>query len=237
MSTTPGTQPDPNTPQFVQPPAPAPAPPAPAPAPQPQQLTRPDGVSEEEWNDLREPGKRAIIRERERAATAERALAARTPTPAPPKTDPPKEPAKSDPPKLGDGQQDIAAIVAQAVSAAMAPLIARDEQRETTAAVTKLTDTVLEAAKLKLTDPTDALSNIDLGQVTDGNGGPDAAKITAELDALIVRKPHLAKVVDTRPFAPPGAGAGQANPSLDARVKSTVADMRASQGLPPLKND
>lgn len=202
--------------------------PAGQPADAPQ---RPDGVSEDEWSALGDPGKRALVRERDRATRAEHDLAAArsasAPKPAPPKQDPPG----------GQGEQqqgDIAAIVQQAVAAAIAPFQQAQQQREAEDAARQVAQAVTTEADTRLYDPSDALSNLNLAELTDGSGRPDPTKITAALDDLVKRKPHLAKVVDTRPH--PGAGSflgGGAAPavSMDDQVKAALAKMQASTGV------
>jgi hypothetical protein len=220
-------------------PAPAPAPaapapvPAPAPAGPPQQPDRPDGISDAEWAALGDPGKAALVRERQRAAAAEQALAAeRAKKPTPPKPNDPPKP--TDPPKGPDGQPDIAAIVQQAVAAATAPLLEAQAQREADAAAAVIRDAVTTAASTRFYDPTDALAQIDLTTLTDGNGRPDQQKVTTALDDLLTRKPHLGKVVDTRRQAPLGtpigAGGGPSAP-LEDRVKATLAQMQSTVGV------
>ena len=201
---------------------------------------RPDGVSEEEWNALADPGKRAIIRERERATRAEQEAAAlrasRTPKPGPPKDD--KGGQDGAQPPAGGQQQpeptDIAAIVQQAVAAAIQPFHEAQQQTAADAAARKVAETVTTAAAAKLHDPSDALVQLDLTTLTDGSGQPDATKITAALDDLVQRKPHLAKVVDDS--RRPGAGhslGGAAAPivSEDDRVKAALAKMQAAAGV------
>lgn len=225
------------TPPEPGPTPPAPNPPAPA-VPPPAAPERPDGITEQEWNALGDPGRAAIVREREARQAAERALAASRARPAPPKQDPPApEPGKQDPPKVDPpktGEIDIAAIVQQAVQAAVQPFVERDQQREADQAANQVRDAVLEAAKNRLHDATDALTSIDLTTVLDGNGGPDATKIKDALDNLVIRKPHLAKIVDDRRFsAQPGVGPtpGGSTPPINDRVKDTLARMQASAGV------
>lgn len=212
-------------------PTPAPTPPTPPtpPAPPAPAVTdRPDGVSETEWNALGDPGKTALVRERQRATAAEQALAAtRAIPPAPPKPTPP-------PPVDKDGKPDIAAIVQQAVAAAIQPFQDAQTQRDAEAAATTIRDSLTTAASARFHDATDALAQVDLTTLTDGNGRPDEQKITQALDDLLARKPHLGKAVDNRrhaaPGAPIGAGGGPAAP-LDDRVKATLARMQASSGV------
>lgn len=218
-------------PAATPPPAPAPAP-APVPPAAPE---KPDGVSDAEWAALGDPGKSAIVRERQRAATAEQALAAERArhTPKPPGTPPAPNPAA--PAKTADGQPDIAALIQQAVTAATAPLLEAQAQRDAETAASVIRDSVTTAASARFHDPTDALAQIDLTTLTDGNGRPDQQKITTALDDLLTRKPHLGKVIDSRRHAPPGTpigatGVGPGAP-LDERVKATLTRMQQSSGV------
>lgn len=201
------------------------------PADPPQGPQRPEGVSEQEWDALGDPGKAAIVRERERASAAERALAAeraKVPKPAPPKADPPS-PSKSD-----DDQPDIAAIIKDAVAQAVKPFQDAQAQAEADRAATAIADAVTAAAKDRFHDPSDALAGIDLTGVTDGNGRPDQTKIDDALKDLLTRKPHLGKPDDGRrrppAGAPVGAGGGSSIP-LDDRVKATLARMQSASGV------
>jgi hypothetical protein len=220
-----GGQPDPPLPPE---PAPAPAPGPPAPP------EKPDGVTDAEWAALGDPGKAAIVRERQRAAAAEQALAAERNkhTKTPPKPEPPKP---ADPPKGPDGQPDIAALIQQAVQAATAPLLEAQAQRDAETAAGRIRDAVTTAAAARFHDPSDALAHIDLTTLTDGNGQVDQQKVTTALDQLLTRKPHLGKVVDTRRHAPDGTpiGGGGDGPAalLDDRVKATLARMQAAAGV------
>lgn len=203
----------------------------PTPAPTPPAAERPEGVSESEWAALGDPGRTALTREREARRTAEQALAAAraTPPPTPPKPAPP-----ADPPKGPDGKPDIAALIEQAVTAATAPLLEAQAQRDAEAAATVIRDAVTGAASARFHDATDALAQVDLTTLTDGNGRPDEQKITAALDELLTRKPHLGKAVDNRRQAPPGSPIGAtpgAAAPLDDRVKATLARMQAASGV------
>lgn len=196
---------------------------------------RPDGVTEEEWTALGDPGKRAIVRERARATKAEQEAAAlRAPKPAPPKTDDKAgQQGDKDSPPAPD-PTDIAAIVQQAVAAALKPIQERDEQRTAVEAAQKVAEAVTDAAKERLHDASDALVNVDLTTLTDGNGKADAAKITQALDDLVKTKPHLAKVTDTtrRPGADAMLGGATAPVSSeDDRVKAALAKMQVSAGV------
>lgn len=192
---------------------------------------RPEGVSEEEWKALSDPGRTALVRERDARAAAERALAAARARPAPPKPqDPPKsDPSKVDPPKVGEGT-DVAALIQQAVAAAVKPFVEERQQARAEEAAGKVRDAVLEAAKSRLHDSTDALSNIDLTKVVNDQGEADAEKVKTELDDLVKRKPHLAKAPER--FAPAGIGGGGPASATDAeRVKAVLADMQRATGV------
>ena len=193
---------------------------------------QPDGVSDEEWSALGDPGKRAIVRERERATKAEQELAAARAT-AKPKPAPPKQQDSG----KGDEQKpdptDVAGIVAQAVAAALKPFEEREQQREAEQAASLVVAKVTESAKGRLHDASDALAHVDLAALVDESGRPDDAKITAALDSLVQAKPHLAKVVDDRRRAAPGSPIGGAAPtvSMDERVKATLTKMQAAAGV------
>lgn len=192
----------------------------------PKRPDRPDGISEAEWSALGDPGKTALVRERQRATAAETALAAARATPPKP-ADPPKPPADG-------GQPDIAALIRDAVKQAVNPLLERDLQRETEAAAAAIRDSVVSAAGERFHDVTDALAQVDLTQLTDGNGRPDKPKIDAALDELLTRKPHLGKAIDPRRQTPPGTplgGGGGTQGPLDDRVKATLARMQSSAGV------
>lgn len=214
--------------------SPAPEPPPPAPdAPQ-----RPDGVSEDEWNALGDPGKLAIVRERNRAETAERNLAAARARPTPPPTPAPTAVPQPTPtpapaaPRPGD-PQDLNAIIQQAVQAAIKPFTDREEQRTIDEAATAVRTSVLDAAKLVLHDPSDALANIDLTTVIDDAGVADPAKVKTALETLVASKPHLARPATFRQ-APPGIGGGAPVGATDGeKVAAALQRMQKSVNLRP----
>jgi hypothetical protein len=192
---------------------------------------RPDGVTDAEWAALGDPGKAALVRERGRATAAEQALAAARTGPKPPAPQPPAPAAPAADPK---GDPDLATLVQQAVTAALQPLQDATAQREAEQAATAIRDAVNTAAVERFHDPTDALTQVDLASLTDGTGRPDPQKITAALDALLIRKPHLGRPVDDRrraaPGTPVGATPGSTAP-LDDRVKATLARMQSGSGV------
>lgn len=208
--------------------------------PEPDPNDPPEGVSAEEWTALGDPGKQAILRERNARVEAERALVAARARPKAPgggKVDPPAggkvdDPAdKVDPPAGGTDQQpDLAKLIEQAVAAAVKPFQDRDDQREADTFAEKIRSSVIDAAKDRFYDTSDALTGIDLTKVTDGNGRPDSAKVTAELDKLLLAKPHLGKPSDGRRRGVDGSGSGGApsDANIDDRVKASLERMQAS---------
>lgn len=201
----------------------------------------PEGVSAEEWSALGDPGKQAILRERNARVEAERALVAARARPKAPgaKTDPPPPSppapapaAQQDPPAGGgtDQQPDLGKLIEQAVAAAVKPFQDREDQREADNFAEKIRSSVIDAAKDRFYDASDALTGIDLTQVTDGTGRPDPAKVTAELDKLLAAKPHLGKPSDGRRRGEPGTGSGGApsDANIDDRVRASLERMQAS---------
>lgn len=193
-------------------------------------VERPDGVTEEEWNALNDPGKAAIVRERSARAEAERKLAAAQARPAPPKPTPAPAPAPAAQQPAPGETPDIAKLVSDAVASALKPFEERESQRTAEEAAGKVRDTVLDAAKERLHDATDALQ-IDLRTVLDENGATDAAKVTKAIDDLLAAKPHLAK--STTRFAPPGIGGGTpaATGNQKEQVAAILAGMQTSAGV------
>jgi hypothetical protein len=197
-------------------------------------VERPEDITEDVWDALGDPGKAALVREREARQEAERQLAAaRAPKPTPPKNPPaPTPPApKATPPATPDpgDQPDIAAIVQQAVTEAIKPFQEAEERRTAQEAAREIVGAVTTAAKDKFHDPSDAVANIDLTKVVNDQGIADADKIKAELDAVLQRKPHLAKGPR---IAPPGIGGGAPAVATDAeKVKAILADMQRATGL------
>lgn len=212
---------------------PPPTPPAP-PSPPASSPARPEGISEAEWAALGDPGKTALVREREARRSAEQALAAaRATPPAPPATPaPPAPPKPTEVPKGPDGQPDIAAIVQQAVAAATAPIVEAQAQREAAEAAQKVRDAVAQAAGERFHDAADAVAQLDLTTLIDNQGRADTAKVDEALTKLLERKPYLGKAVDTRRRAPDGSliggGGSNAAASLEDRVKAQLALMNAS---------
>lgn len=192
---------------------------------------RPEGISEDEWNALGDPGKAAIVREREARQEAERKLAAAQARPAPPKAPAAPAPAVPAAPSPGNGtEQDIAKIVNDAVAAAIKPFQEEREQQRLAEAAGKIQTAVLEAAKTVLQDESDAIANIDLTTVVNDQGQADPAKIQDALKTLVEKKPHLAK--SPIRIAPPGIGGGLPAATTEAdKVKAALEHMQRSTGV------
>ena len=198
------------------------------PPPEPQQ---PEGVTDEEWAALGDPGKRAIVRERERATKAEADLAAaRAPKPAPPKVTPPPATPPASP--AGGGATDIEAIVKQAIAAAIAPLQQAQQERDAADAARLVSDAITTAATGRMHDASDALANIDPAAVVDANGRPDAAKIAAAIDEVGKAKPYLMRT-DRRFPAEGHMLGGPSAPvvSEEARVAAAAVKMANAAGV------
>lgn len=208
---------------------------------------RPDGIAENEWADLGDAGKQALVRERTARADVERQLAAARarPTPPPgapvaPAAAPAPAPVAPAAPATPGAQPDIAALIQQAVTAAVSPLQERLQSYETTTAATRIRDAVQGAAADRFHDPADAFAQIDPTAIVDANGQPDPAKITAELDRIATAKPYLAKPVDGRRFAAaplaaggatPGATPGGATPPIKEQVTDVLRQMQGHTGI------
>lgn len=199
---------------------------------------RPDDVPEAEWDALGDPGKQALVRERGKVADLERQLAAARARPTPPPAAPAPAPtpapapvATEQPKATSNGETpDFAALIKDAVDAAIKPFQERDQQRAASEAADRIKSAVVTAAKDRLHDGTDGLM-IDLTTVVAEDGTPDAEKIGKALDALVASKPHLAK--DTRRFAAPGVGptVGGAAVPMQQQVQSVLAQMQTATGV------
>lgn len=191
-------------------------------------VEKPEGVTDDEWNALNDPGKAAIVRERAARTEAERKLAAAQARPKDP-AKPAAAPATPPAPAAGE-TPDFAKLIADGIAAALKPFEERENQRAAEEAAGKVRTAVLEAAKERLQDATDALQ-IDLRTVLDDNGATDAAKVTKAIDDLLTAKPHLAK--STTRFAPPGIGGGTpaAAANQKEKVEEILAGMQTSAGV------
>ena len=188
---------------------------------------RPSGVSEEEWDALGDPGKRALNRERAAREQAERDLVSAR-----------SAERLGQKPKDTDAEPvDINAIITQAVAAAIQPFQKAEEDRAAREAQSALAEKVRAAAKERLHDDGDALAHLDLDKLaTDGQ--PDDAKITAALDELVQAKPYLAKPADDRRRFDPGQPIGGNQHSVDAaeKVKEALDRMKAATGIKLAEN-
>lgn len=188
---------------------------------------RPSGVSEEEWDALGDPGKRALNRERAAREQAERDLvAARS-----------AERLGQKPSEADVEPVDINAIITQAVAAAIQPFQKAEEDRAAREAQGALAAKVRAAAKERLHDDGDALAHLDLDKLaTDGQ--PDDTKIAAALDELVQAKPHLAKPADDRRRFDPSQPIGGGQHSADAaeKVREALDRMKAATGIKLAEN-
>ena len=188
--------------------------------PEPQ---RPEGVSDDEWAALGDPGKRAIVRERAAREQAERDLvAARS-----------AERLGQKPAEATVEPVDINAIIQQAVTAAIQPFQQAQQERETEEAQRAIREEVRKVAEPRLHDVSDALVHLSLSDLSDASGKPDAEKIKAAVDSLVTARPYLARPVDTRrqydPANPLGGAPGAVD--SDAKVKQALDRMKAATGV------
>lgn len=241
----PGSTPSPN-PAPPSPAAPTPAvaaPPAtgqpPAPTPDPNAPTRPDGVSEEEWNALGDPGRRALDRVRRQRDEARRDLEQR-PAPPPP-ANPATSPSPARPPAPSNGG-DIADQIRQAVEAATAPLRQQLDQVGARSAAQVVADRVRTLAAERLQDPEDALRFLDPSRFVTAAGTPDDAAIRDGVTGLLEQRGYLARTTpppaDGLRYAAPNSGQGPGTPgapSMAEQVQHELARMYASAGMNPPK--
>lgn len=179
---------------------------------------RPDGIEATEWDALGDPGKQALVRERQRATDAERKLAAAL-APKAPELKP-------------DGEQpDMAALIQAAVEAAVAPLRQAQEQQAIDAQARAVIDAVKAAAADRLHDASDATSLLDLTALVGADGAPDTAKVTAAINDLVAAKPHLARPQPYGRQGNPALYGAPAGPSAEDKVKASLARMQAASGI------
>ena len=190
---------------------------------------RPDGIEATEWDALGDPGKQALVRERQRATDAERKLAAAlAPKPKPPTP----APAPKAPELKPDGEQpDMAALIQAAVEAAVAPLRQAQEQQAIDAQARAVIDAVKAAAADRLHDASDATSLLDLTALVGADGAPDTAKIAAAINDLVAAKPHLARPQPYGRQGNPALYGAPAGPSAEDKVKASLARMQAASGI------
>ena len=191
---------------------------------------RPDGIEATEWDALGDPGKQALVRERQRATDAERKLAAalapkpKPPAPAPKASEPPA-------PKTNGEPRDMAALIQAAVEAAVAPLRQAQEQQAIDAQARAVIDAVKAAAADRLHDASDATSLLDLTALVGADGAPDTAKIAAAINDLVAAKPHLARPQPYGRQGNPALYGAPAGPSAEDKVKASLARMQAASGI------
>ena len=191
---------------------------------------RPDGIEATEWDALGDPGKQALVRERQRATDAERKLAAalapkpKPPAPAPKASEPPA-------PKTNGEPRDMAALIQAAVEAAVAPLRQAQEQQAIDAQARAVIDAVKAAAADRLHDASDATSLLDLTALVGADGAPDTAKIAAAINDLVAAKPHLARPQPYGRQGNPALYGAPADPSAKNKVKTSLARMQTASRI------
>ena len=171
---------------------------------------KPEGVSDAEWDALGDPGKQALVRERQARADLEAQLAeARKPKPSPPAQ------------KTGEEK------------AALAPVQESQQQWQAEQLAARVRESVTTTAAARFHDVSDVMPHLDLTQLTDGSGAPDQSKIVAELERVAADKPHLVKPAYAPRTPMPGApfGGGASAPSIDERVKESLARMQTAAGV------
>ena len=209
---------------------------------------RPDDVPEEEWDALGDPGKTALVRvrqERDEARSAqqkaerERDAARARPTPPRPTPDPKGNGSGGD----GNGQggdgghqqpPDFAAMIKEAVDAAVKPFQEREQKREAAEAAEAVVKVVRDAAEGRYIDTSDALG-IDLSAVVGEDGKADPAKVKQALDDHLAAKPHLAKGPRVAPPLVGGSPTQGQRQSFTEQVQSQLAEMQAVAGVRPNK--
>ena len=199
---------------------------------------RPDGITEEVWTVLGEPGKAALVAERAARQKAEHALAAAHARPAPPKGTPTAPAAGGESaPATDTGTPDLAKLVADAVAdavaAAVAPITEAAEKRAAAEAAGKVRAAVVAAAADVLHNGEDILLGLDLAAIVGADGQPDPAKLAAAIGDVAKAKPYLVR--DPRRFAPDHAGAAGAGggQSEADKVTASLGRMQTATGIKP----
>ncbi|MEU9333133.1 hypothetical protein AB0D49_08205 [Streptomyces sp. NPDC048290] len=188
--------PDPADPQ----PDPEPTPPDPDPAP------GPDAADPEGAEHLGDAGKKALDTMKRERADARRLAAAE------------KKRADELARKVQDFEDAQKTEVERATAKAerLAEQVAKATKRAVLAEV--------KAAAAEFADPEDAAAFLDLSAYTGGDGEIDTGAISADLDALLDRKPHLRRAagepVKKTPKPDPGQGARPPEPPADFRTAS-----------------
>lgn len=188
----------------------------------PPAAERPDGVSEQEWAALGDPGRRAIERERRNARDERRQREQ-----AERERDEARRATRSpEPPKPGQQQPDIAALIQQGIDAALRPVL----QQQAATAAERIRDRAQSLAASVLHNPADAAVHLDLSSMVTAAGDPDEQAIRDGLARLIEERPYLARPVDGRRAADgSGQGAGSSvGLTLQQRVQEQLDLMKTS---------
>lgn len=163
---------------------------------------RPEGVSEDAWNDLGEPGKSALRKERKRATDAEKekiSLERQVKTLQSELVKKKAEEGKGGKPDSsgqndGDGAQekngalnmeDVEKLISAAVNKATQPLIEAAKNKEL--------DEAIVGAASAFYNPKDALLLVDKKEIVDENGNVDEKMLKYVLENVAKQRPYLLK--------------------------------------------
>ena len=119
------------------------------------------------------------------------------------------------------------------MQAALAPVQESQQQWQAEQLAARVRESVTTTAAARFHDVGDVMPHLDLTQLTDGSGAPDQSKIVAELERVAADKPHLVKPAYAPRTPMPGApfGGGASAPSIDERVKESLARMQTAAGV------
>jgi hypothetical protein len=206
---------------------------------------KPDDVTQEEWDALGDPGRRAIVRvkreqrETERArdaAIADKAKADKAAADAQAEL----EKAKKEPPKKEDPPADVAEQIKQAVAAAVEQVTKTyTEQLDALRAENTAKDITAQAQRIAadvLVDPALVGTFVDLRTVLDAQGQLDAQALKDGLAKVVEDRPYLKKPdAPPPPYNPFGGHPGGARPpadkaTFDAQVAAQL-DLARAAGL------
>ncbi|MCU1590653.1 MAG: hypothetical protein JWP11_1909 [Frankiales bacterium] len=207
---------------------------------------KPDDVTQEEWDALGDPGRRALDRVRRARSEAERARDAAVADKA--KADQAAadaqaelEKAKKEPPKKEDPPADVAAQIQTAVAAALENVTKtyteQIDQLRAERAAEQLTAQAQRVAADVLVDPTLVGTFVDLRTVVNPQGQLDEQALRDNLATLVeqrtyLKRPEQAPAPGANPFGghPGGARPAPDKATFDARVAEQL-DMARQQGL------
>ena len=192
-----------------------PEPAEPEPAPEPEDDPKPEPEDEPDGADkLGDAGKKALDRMKAERAEAKRLAAAE------------KKRADELARKVADfedrdkSELEKATAKAERLEAAAKAATARAVKAE------------VRAAAAEFADPEDAVAFLDLAKYTDGDGEIDAEAISADLEALLERKPHLRRAAAEPPKKPvpkPDPGQGSRTPTAPTDFRNASPEEVAAE--------